>query len=66
MFLRPHSHAHTRMHMLYWSRSMDTVKVTESVLDDVGGSEINDGDREQALRGLNSLGVLAYNAKSHI
>lgn len=45
---------------------MDSVKVSAPGPDDVGGSEIDDGDREQALGGLNIMTVLSYNAKSHI
>lgn len=45
---------------------MDSVKVTAPGPDDVGASEI-DGEREQALRGLNVItSALTYNAKSHI
>lgn len=45
---------------------MDSVKVTAPGPDDVGGSKIDDGEREQAFRGLNIATVLAHNAKSHI
>lgn len=46
---------------------MDSVKVTAPGPDDVGASEIDDGEREQALHGLNVItSALTYNAKSHI
>lgn len=46
---------------------MDSVKVTAPGPDDMGGSEIDDGEREQALHVLNIITrVLAYDAQSHI
>lgn len=42
---------------------MDSVKVTAPGPDDVGGFEIDDGEQEQALRGLNIItSVLSYKA----